>query len=165
MPRDCACHTLTGDIAVRLDRAREVDEDISHRALTVSRGGQARRVDHFQYHAWPDHGVPRTTRPLRALARLLVHSSGSQEGFCTEHRLLVGVASRPQHSCRDPVEDLPEGRTRSSLSHAQYHADLHQSMSFATVVPSLGCGRTLCISDVLKLSTYLHSTLPLRKVA
>jgi protein tyrosine phosphatase len=64
---------LAGDFAVSMESVREVDEDITHRALTLTRGHEeSRRVDHYQYHAWPDHGVPRTTRPLRALARLLV---------------------------------------------------------------------------------------------
>ena len=29
--------------------------------------GPSRRVCHFHYHAWPDHGVPSTTQPLRDL--------------------------------------------------------------------------------------------------
>lgn len=29
--------------------------------------GPASRVVHFHYHAWPDHGVPSTTQPLRDL--------------------------------------------------------------------------------------------------
>jgi protein tyrosine phosphatase len=62
-----------GDYTVAMESKREVDEDITHRVLTLGRGqNEQRRIDHFQYHAWPDHGVPRTTRPLRALARLLV---------------------------------------------------------------------------------------------
>ena len=62
-----------------MESLREVDEDITHRVLALSRGhSETRRVDHYQYHAWPDHGVPRTTRPLRALARLLVR--GLQRG-------------------------------------------------------------------------------------
>ena len=56
-----------------MESLREVDEDITHRVLALSRGpNETRRIDQSQYHAWPDHGVPRTTRPLRALARLLV---------------------------------------------------------------------------------------------
>lgn len=58
-----------------LESLREVDEDITHRALLLARGGDTRRIDHYQYHAWPDHRVPHTTRPLRALARLLVSFS------------------------------------------------------------------------------------------
>ena len=61
-----------GDVAVRLEGQREVGQDITHRSLTLLRGGQQRRLDHFLYHAWPDHGVPTSTRPLRQLARLLV---------------------------------------------------------------------------------------------
>ena len=70
-----------------LNEARELDEDITMRCLTLTRtasggnaancsaGGQqreARPVCHYQYHAWPDHGIPETTRPLRRLAHLLV---------------------------------------------------------------------------------------------
>jgi len=61
-------------VTVKLEAIREVDQDITHRRLRIGRAGVGRPLDHFQYHAWPDHGVPRTTRPLRALARLLVRS-------------------------------------------------------------------------------------------
>ncbi len=85
-----------GDFTVALDEARELDEDITMRRLTLTRtngggcanhggagGGQqqgeGRLVCHYQYHAWPDHGIPETTRPLRRLAHLLVRR-------CSGHR-------------------------------------------------------------------------------
>lgn len=35
--------------------------------MTQYYAGPASRVVHFHYHAWPDHGVPSTTQPLRDL--------------------------------------------------------------------------------------------------
>jgi hypothetical protein len=37
------------------------------RVSTVCLAGPLRKVTHFHYHAWPDHGVPSTTQPLRDL--------------------------------------------------------------------------------------------------
>jgi len=78
-----------GSFSVALDEARELDEDITMRRMTLTRtrGGDnsamgdrreaPRLVCHYQYHAWPDHGIPETTRPLRRLAHLLVSVFGS----------------------------------------------------------------------------------------
>ncbi len=35
----------------------------------MASAGPARKVCHFHYHAWPDHGVPSTTQPLRDLVQ------------------------------------------------------------------------------------------------
>ena len=77
-----------------LDEARELDADITLRRMTLTRrggssggssnndsGGEARLVCHYQYHAWPDHGIPETTRPLRRLAHLLVSKCSERSGL------------------------------------------------------------------------------------
>ncbi|KAK9918618.1 hypothetical protein WJX75_005399 [Coccomyxa subellipsoidea] len=63
--------TYKGSWTVTCASARDVDSDVRHRDLIVTPPspvtGPPRRVYHFQYHAWPDHGVPTTTQPLRDL--------------------------------------------------------------------------------------------------
>jgi len=51
----------------------ELDNDITVRELllTDSVTGTRRRIMHYHYHAWPDHGVPESTEPLRRLSQLL----------------------------------------------------------------------------------------------
>lgn len=51
----------------------ELDNDITVRELHLSDGvsGESRRIMHYHYHAWPDHGVPESTEPLRRLSQLL----------------------------------------------------------------------------------------------
>jgi len=41
--------------------------------------GPPRNVCHFHYHAWPDHGVPTTTQPLRDLVAAVqgMHTTGA----------------------------------------------------------------------------------------
>ncbi|EIE19549.1 hypothetical protein COCSUDRAFT_67695 [Coccomyxa subellipsoidea C-169] len=63
--------TYKGGWTVTCVSMREVDCDVRHRDLLVTppspTTGPSRRVCHFHYHAWPDHGVPSTTQPLRDL--------------------------------------------------------------------------------------------------
>ena len=51
--------------------AEDVDCDVRRCELVLTPPGQGaapRTVVHYSYHAWPDHGVPRTAAPLRRLA-------------------------------------------------------------------------------------------------
>ena len=56
-----------------------------HSALTVQ--GSHCQVVHFHYHAWPDHGVPSTTQPLRdlvsAVKQLEVQEAGPAVVHCS----------------------------------------------------------------------------------
>lgn len=66
--------STAGDFSVQLESARRLDEDITLHSLRLTplTGGPGRLICQYHYHAWPDHGIPRSTRPLRRLARLLV---------------------------------------------------------------------------------------------
>ena len=48
--------------------------------VTCRESGAGRAVTHYHYHAWPDRGIPRTTLPLRRLARLLDSTDDPQAG-------------------------------------------------------------------------------------
>ena len=98
-----------------LDEARELDEDITMRRMTLTRtrgdGGSAgddsqeapRLVCHYQYHAWPDHGIPETTRPLRRLAHLLVNlvTSPADGNHPADHHFRKRLAGRAHSCCSD----------------------------------------------------------------
>lgn len=76
-----------GGIAVLVQTSEQIGRDIIHRRITIARGAVARDVDHYQYHAWPDRGVPTSTWPLRQLARLLddtdAHAAGPAIVHCS----------------------------------------------------------------------------------
>lgn len=57
--------------------------DIQLREVTLQRCNDLeppRKILHFHYHKWPDHGCPRTTEPLRRLARAV--AAHMQETSC-----------------------------------------------------------------------------------
>ncbi len=118
-----------GDFSVALDEARELDEDITMRRLTLTRtrggdGGKAagdpreapRLVCHYQYHAWPDHGIPETTRPLRRLAHLLV--SMFQSTNAKRQLSLTRI---------DSANDVQAGRVPSALVTGEHSPLIAQS--------------------------------------
>jgi protein tyrosine phosphatase len=47
----------------------DTELDITHRTLTVTYKGEERIIEHYQYHGWPDHGVPNNTKGLRTLLK------------------------------------------------------------------------------------------------
>ena len=60
-----------GDIVVKTVSQYEVDTDITGRELQIAgpESSNWRKVMHYQYHAWPDHGVPESTESIRKLCR------------------------------------------------------------------------------------------------
>lgn len=44
--------------------------DVIRRLLRVTYSGETRKVTHYQYEGWPDHGVPRDSGPFVELLRL-----------------------------------------------------------------------------------------------
>lgn len=60
---------------------QDVSEDIVARVLSVENltTSQVREVQHYQYHKWPDHGVPTTTKPIRQLAQTIASSPAAKK--------------------------------------------------------------------------------------
>ena len=90
-----SCSCRFGELLVRCVGQSEVDPDVTMRELLIAthESGSWRKVTHYQYHAWPDHGVPETTGPIRKLCRQLqsqkltgcpiVHCSAGELGRST----------------------------------------------------------------------------------
>lgn len=111
-----------GVFLVRTTSQSELNGDVTSRELSLvhSKKGITRKVMHYHYHTWPDHGVPDYTDPIRVLSRLLrstkiegppiVHCSagiGRTGTFCTVditlHRLLT-LDQADQHAAEKAVD-------------------------------------------------------------
>ena len=70
-PEELGATLRMGGWTVTCKSVAEVDSDVRRRDLALvppaELGRAPRTVAHFHYHAWPDHGVPSATRPLRDL--------------------------------------------------------------------------------------------------
>ena len=68
-----------GQFEVKTANRVELSRDITVRELwlTHQERQETRKVMHYHYHAWPDHGVPTATEPLRQLSALLRSTKGS----------------------------------------------------------------------------------------
>ena len=53
--------------------------------MLVACAGAPLQVVHFHYHAWPDHGVPSTTQPLRDLVGAVKGLEQPQAGPAVVH--------------------------------------------------------------------------------
>ena len=53
--------------------------------MLVACAGAPLQVAHFHYHAWPDHGVPSTTQPLRDLVGAVKGLEQPQAGPAVVH--------------------------------------------------------------------------------
>ena len=62
-----------GDYYVEVQSQFEVSSDVTGRTLVLAnqKSGSWRKVTHYQYHAWPDHGTLQVTGPIRNLCRLV----------------------------------------------------------------------------------------------
>ena len=62
-----------GLFLVRTVSQSELNSDVTSRELHLvyAKTGDVRKVMHYHYHTWPDHGVPETTVPIRLLSRLM----------------------------------------------------------------------------------------------
>ncbi|CAK0785693.1 hypothetical protein CVIRNUC_008904 [Coccomyxa viridis] len=79
---------LYGGWHVQCTSVREVDSDVTRRDLLVTPPagtGAPLQVAHFHYHAWPDHGVPSTTQPLRDLVGAVKGLEQPQAGPAVVH--------------------------------------------------------------------------------
>lgn len=68
-----------GQFEVKTVSRVELSQDITVRELrlTHQERQETRKVMHYHYHAWPDHGVPTATDPLRQLSALLRSTKGN----------------------------------------------------------------------------------------
>ncbi|CAL5228150.1 g11230 [Coccomyxa viridis] len=89
-PEELSQRGAYGGWRVECTSLQEVDSDVSRRDLVVTPpkgSGQPCQVVHFHYHAWPDHGVPSTTQPLRdlvsAVKQLEVQEAGPAVVHCS----------------------------------------------------------------------------------
>eukprot|EP00053_Salpingoeca_punica_P007466 m.68145 g.68145 ORF g.68145 m.68145 type:complete len:573 (+) comp14162_c1_seq4:97-1815(+) len=58
-----------GKIEVTNTKNEEVGEDFNVNTMTISCNGETRPLHHFQYTAWPDHGVPKSPESVLELLR------------------------------------------------------------------------------------------------
>jgi protein tyrosine phosphatase len=87
-------HCRYGIYKVQAVGQTDLDNDITVRELhlTDSVTSTSRRIMHYHYHAWPDHGVPESTGPLRRLSHLLRRTK--LEGIPVVH-CSAGIFSPP----------------------------------------------------------------------
>eukprot|EP00884_Botryococcus_braunii_P019432 jgi/Botrbrau1/6172/Bobra.0344s0013.1 len=72
-----------GAFTVTVTSVLDFCDDIQQREVLLHRSndpGQPRKILHYHYHTWPDHGSPTTTEPLRRLARAV--EAHTQERSC-----------------------------------------------------------------------------------
>eukprot|EP00039_Didymoeca_costata_P014340 m.230362 g.230362 ORF g.230362 m.230362 type:complete len:277 (-) comp15999_c0_seq4:4967-5797(-) len=87
---------LLGNVEVEFNSA-EVHDTYIIRKFTLRKGSQQRSVQQFSYEAWPDHGVPLTTREFLDFRRIVKVCVSLHHCLCAHfialHRcLLVGCA-------------------------------------------------------------------------
>ena len=70
-PQMLGAESVYGGFTISCEALTEVDKDITERELMIKYRGECRPVLHYNYHAWPDHGTPTKTLPLRRLSRCL----------------------------------------------------------------------------------------------
>ena len=72
-------------------------------AMLVACTGAASQIVHFHYHAWPDHGVPSTTQPLRDLVGAVKGLEQAEAGpavvHCRAGKLLTPCMQLCDPSC------------------------------------------------------------------
>ena len=59
----------------------------------IACAGHPCQVAHFHYHAWPDHGVPSTTQPLRDLVGAVKDLKTQDAGPAVVHCSAGGACS------------------------------------------------------------------------
>ena len=76
-----------GEFTVTL-QAIEDKTTYIYRNISIKRGNQARSIEHYQYVAWPDHGVPATSWDLvdfRNVVRKAINDSVDDVGPIITH--------------------------------------------------------------------------------
>lgn len=85
-PEAAGASSTHGRFTIRTTAVQELDADIRVRDLVVTCADEpesAHYVQHYHYHAWPDHSVPRHTASLRRLAQTLdTQSLRTGSEFC-----------------------------------------------------------------------------------
>jgi protein tyrosine phosphatase len=85
----------------------ECTPEASSEKETLFAQGASCSVAHFHYHAWPDHGVPASSRPLRDLVASVqalqrdAPAAGPPVVHCSAGACPAGAAAWPKGCC-DP---------------------------------------------------------------
>ena len=81
------CQEKYGEFTVTL-QAIEDKSTYIYRNISIKRGNQARSIEHYQFVAWPDHGVPATSWELvdfRNIVRKAINDSVDEVGPIITH--------------------------------------------------------------------------------
>lgn len=82
-----------------------IPDRIAESSWCIACIGQPCQVVHFHYHAWPDHGVPSTTQPLRDLVGAVKELKVQEAGPVVVHCSAGGAAPKPfRHICSSFTE-------------------------------------------------------------
>ena len=106
----CSCCSF-GGFLVRTIGQSELNTDVTTRELHLihSEKGFTRRIMHYHYHTWPDHGVPESTAPIRMLSRVVRNTKldGPPIVHCSagENSSSLATPMTDLHSCSPLDQD------------------------------------------------------------
>jgi Protein-tyrosine phosphatase len=124
-----------GAFTVTVKSVVDFCNDIRKRELELRRADNPVPVQilHYHYHAWPDHGSPRTTEPLRRLARAVAEQTPETDGpplvHCSAgvfslHPKVFRQLSIGNMACMQTLSSLLCSFALCSFSECGYHVAL-----------------------------------------
>ncbi|CAI8054860.1 Receptor-type tyrosine-protein phosphatase S [Geodia barretti] len=115
------------------------------RTLSVELSGKTRKVNHFHYTAWPDHGVPDYATSILNFHKMVMKDHKAHRGPLLVHCRATRSTGRSS-SHRDRCAPLPETSGRWSTAGSVVWSSCYQT--------SLNLMRL----DLIVLSTCLHKS-------